>query len=147
MRYFIVAPPVGIQPYLWRTKALDRDRHFAPICTGGGPAPLSHVVAFVSDADVECGHDRVALPLVVSVSRVSVSEDGKGDREGLFLCVLGSNRGADATDSGSDLGDLPLVVVPEEGVQTSDLLVLPHGRLDDRRRIVTAGRSYAHTTR
>jgi hypothetical protein len=103
-----------------------------------GDIALSGVVSFVSDADVECGHDRVALPVAL-VSRISVSEDGEGDREGLFLCVLGSNRGADATNSGSDLRDLALVVVPEEGVQTSDLLVLLHGRLDDRRRIVTAG--------
>jgi hypothetical protein len=74
--------------------------------------------------------------------RASKPKHVEGDRERTLLGVSRRASAAGGTDSSTDLGNLPLVVVPEQGVQTTDLVVLLHG-LDDRRQIVTAGRSYA----
>lgn len=45
------------------------------------------------------------------------------------LGVLGSSREAGFTHPSSEISDLRLVVVPEQGVQPRDVLALPHDPL------------------
>jgi hypothetical protein len=94
--------------------------------------------------------ELMEIPITVEAT-VPEPQNVERDRERPLLSVLGSSRDAGGVDSGSDLGDLLLVVVPEQGVQPSDLLVLLHadwggGSITTRRSYVCSVRVFRSDT-